>query len=79
MKIRLHSTEDIERLVKFTTKHSECNFDIAKGSYVVDAASYLGVLSLDTSSELDMIVHGASADVTKAEMELREQFDCKFA
>ena len=79
MKIKLHSTEDIERLVKFTTKHSKCTFDIAKGSVLVDAASYLGVCSLDTSGELDIIVHGESRDATKAEIGLREEFDCKYA
>jgi hypothetical protein len=55
MRVKLSTTEDIRRFVEIASRYRQ-NMELVLGRYVVDAKSILGILSLDLSKPLDLVV-----------------------
>lgn len=56
VKIRLSTINDVKEFVNAVTL---CDFDVdlVSGKYVIDAKSIMGILSLDLTQPVNMIVH----------------------
>lgn len=55
MRVRLSNSEDIRRFVEIASRYRQ-DMELVLGRYVVDAKSILGILSLDLSKPLDLVV-----------------------
>ena len=55
MRVKLSSPEDIRKFVEVASRYSQ-NMELVLGRYTVDAKSILGILSLDLSKPLDLVV-----------------------
>lgn len=53
--IKLNTIEDVKKLVSDITEF-ECDFEIVSGRFVVDAKSIMGILSLDLSKKLMLVI-----------------------
>ena len=53
--------DDLKEFIK-TTESFESDIDIIKGRYVVDAKSIMGILSLDFSKGVDIVIHSVNED-----------------
>lgn len=53
--------DDLKEFIK-TTESFESDIDIVKGRYVVDAKSIMGILSLDFSKGVDIVIHSVNED-----------------
>ena len=60
IKIKL-KYEDLKEFIKITTSF-ESNIDMIKDRYVVDAKSLLGVLSLDFTQPIMVVIHSVNED-----------------
>lgn len=56
VKIRLSTINDVKEFVNAVTL---CDFDVdlVSGKYVIDAKSIMGILSLDLTQPVNMVVH----------------------
>ncbi len=56
--------KDINAVKDFVTKVSTFPFDVdlLTGRYIIDAKSIMGVLSLDLSSPLSLVIHSEQCD-----------------
>lgn len=56
VKISLHSFEEMKEFNRIT-----CGFDypvdVAKGNYIVNAKSIIGLFTFDTNTDIDVIIH----------------------
>lgn len=52
----------------------ECDIDILKGRYVIDAKSILGIFSLDLEKEIDIYIHSDDEEILKKFEEDMEEF-----
>lgn len=64
LKVKFSSVEDIEEFHK-TVCNMNCDVDAMKGSYVVDAKSFMGLLTMDTSTPITIIVHSQDLSLRK--------------
>lgn len=55
MRVKLNDSEDIRRFVEIAYRYKQ-DMELMLGRYVVDAKSILGILSLDLSKPLDLVV-----------------------
>ena len=55
MRVKLSSPEDIRKFVEIASRYKQ-DMELMLGRYVVDAKSILGILSLDLSKPLDLVV-----------------------
>ena len=55
MRVKLSSPEDIRKFVEIASRYKQ-DMELMLGRYVVDAKSILGILSLDLSKPLELIV-----------------------
>ena len=55
MRVKLNDSEDIRRVVEIASRYKQ-DMELMLGRYVVDAKSILGILSLDLSKPLDLVV-----------------------
>lgn len=55
VQIKLNTIEDVKNLVSDITEF-ECDFEIVSGRFVVDAKSIMGILSLDLSKKLMLVI-----------------------
>ena len=55
MRVKLSTPEDIRRFVEIASRYKQ-DMELVLGRYIVDAKSILGILSLDLSKPLDLIV-----------------------
>jgi phosphotransferase system HPr-like phosphotransfer protein len=64
---------DIDSVKKFNAKagHIDCDMDLVKGRYVIDAKSLMGIFSLDLSKPITLQIH---TDNEKLLAEAREAF-----
>lgn len=60
IKIKL-KYEDLKEFIKITTSF-ESNIDMIKDRYVIDAKSLLGVLSLDFTQPVTVVIHSVNED-----------------
>lgn len=54
--IRLESIEKVTAFVKAVNKF-DCDMDLRKGSVVIDAKSFLGVMTICTGGELELVIY----------------------
>lgn len=59
--IRLANLEEATAFVK-ATNHFECDMDICKGSVVIDAKSILGIMTIWSDSDLELIIYNNNHD-----------------
>ena len=55
--VRLSLAENVKRFVEIVTRYA-LETDVCGGRYVVDGASLPGILSLDLSKNLDVVIYG---------------------
>ena len=66
MRVKLSSPEDIRKFVEIASRYKQ-DMELMLGRYVVDAKSILGILSLDLSKPLDLVVSDY-VDVLESDM-----------
>lgn len=57
MKIRLSTLEDANKLAAICSTFDE-DIDLVSGRYIIDAKSYLGILSISFSNTMEVNFHG---------------------
>ena len=55
LRVKLSKPEDVRKFVEITSRYGQ-NMELVLGKYIVDAKSILGILSLDLSKPLDLVV-----------------------
>ena len=60
IKIKL-KYDDLKEFIRITSSF-ESDIDIVKGRYVIDAKSLMGILSLDFSKGVDIVIHSVNED-----------------
>lgn len=53
--------DDLKEFIRITSSF-ESDIDIVKGRYVIDAKSIMGILSLDFSKGVDIVIHSVNED-----------------
>ena len=56
IKVKFETIEDIKSFHKAIT-NVNCDVDAVKGSYVIDAKSMMGLLSMDLSDGITLVFH----------------------
>ena len=56
IKVKFNTMEEIQNFIRTVTS-VECEVDAVKGSYVVDAKSVMGLLSMDLSDDITLVFH----------------------
>jgi hypothetical protein len=64
LNVRFSNVEDIEEFHKVVC-NMNCDVDAVKGSYVVDAKSFMGLLTMDSSTPITVIVHSQDLSLRK--------------
>lgn len=59
--IRLANMEEAAAFVK-VTNHFECDMDICKGSIVIDAKSILGIMTIWSDCDLELVIYNNNHD-----------------
>ena len=54
--IRLNSIDEVTAFVKAVNQY-DCDMDLCKGSTVIDAKSFLGILTICPDNDLELIIH----------------------
>ena len=72
MKVLLNTEDRVVKLINYTSKHNDVEFDLVKGKMIIDAKSILGIHSFDLSKPLELNVRSASKNVEAIEKELNE-------
>lgn len=65
--------DDLKEFIK-TTESFESDIDIIKGRYVVDAKSIMGILSLDFSKDISVVIHSNNEDEIAKFLETMKRF-----
>ena len=66
--VNIDSIEKVNRFVGILNQH-QGNFDIVEGSYIVDAKSLMGIMTMDLSKPKKLVFNG---DETNAIQDLSE-------
>ena len=61
VKIRLSSIEDVRNFVELV-RQFEGDIDLARGRYIVDAKSIMGIFSLDLMKPITLTAYGESSE-----------------
>ena len=64
VQVKFSNVEDIETFHK-TVCNMNCDIDAIKGSYVVDATSFMGLLTMDNSTPITVVVHSQDLSLRK--------------
>ncbi|MGC6176473.1 HPr family phosphocarrier protein [Lacrimispora sp. 38-1] len=59
--IRLTSIEEATAFVK-TANQFDCDMDICRGSIIIDAKSIMGIMTLCSDTDLELIIYNNSHD-----------------
>jgi 2,3-bisphosphoglycerate-independent phosphoglycerate mutase len=62
--LKLNGADDIKEFHK-TVVFMDCDVDVIKGSYVIDAKSYIGLLTIDYSTPITVKIHSSDPLLTK--------------
>lgn len=65
--------DDLKEFIK-TTESFESDIDIIKGRYVVDAKSIMGILSLDFSKDISVVIHSNNEDEIAKFLDVMKKF-----
>lgn len=63
--VNLNKVNSINKFVENIEKY-ECDIDIIKGSYIIDAKSLMGIFTLDLSEDVTIEIHSDDKDVIAA-------------
>lgn len=72
IKIKL-KYDDLKEFVK-VTESFESDIDIVKGRYIIDAKSIMGILSLDFSKDISVVIHSNNEDEIAKFLETMKRF-----
>ena len=64
VQVKFSNVEDIEAFHK-TVCNMNCDIDAIKGSYVVDAKSFMCLLTMDNSTPITIVVHSQDLSLRK--------------
>ena len=64
LNVKFSNVEDIEEFHQVVC-NMNCDVDAVKGSYVVDAKSFMGLLTMDSSTPITVIVHSQDLSLRK--------------
>ena len=64
VQVKFSNVEDIEAFHK-TVCNMNCDIDAIKGSYVVDAKSFMGLLTMDNSTPITIVVQSQDLSLRK--------------
>ncbi len=59
--IHFHSTEDIANFVRIVNQY-DFDVDLKDGSATMDAKSFLGILSMNLTAGLEIVIHGTECE-----------------
>ena len=62
LKIKLDTTDDIKEFLNETVK-IKSDVDLIKGSRIIDAKSTIGVITLDLSEPVEIVIHSENKDL----------------
>ena len=62
--INLNLISDVQEFTKIVNT-LECDADIVRGKYVIDAKSVIGIFTIDLSKPVDLILHTEDDNVAK--------------
>lgn len=67
---------EIEKVKKFNNEVStyECDIDLIRWRYVIDAKSVMGVFSLDLSKPVDVVIHSDNEEEINRFIEAMKKF-----
>lgn len=65
--------DDLKEFIRITSSF-ESDIDIVKGRYVIDAKSLMGILSLDFSKGVDIVIHSVEKNEVTRFLEEMEKF-----
>lgn len=71
--IKINSIEDIKKFQDEITKF-ETDIDITRGRYIIDAKSMLGILTIDLSKPIDVVLHSDDEAEINNFKEIMKQF-----
>lgn len=71
--IKINSIEDIKKFQDEITKF-ETDIDITRGRYIIDAKSMLGILTIDLSKPIDVVLHSDDEVEINNFKEIMKQF-----
>ena len=64
VQISLNSIDKVKSFVNAITQFN-FDFDLISGTYVIDAKSIMGILSLDLSKPIDLAIHAGDTDMAE--------------
>ena len=62
--LKLNGADDVREFHKIAVSMN-CDIDVVKGSYIVDAKSYIGLLTIDYSSPIIIKVYSSDSLLAK--------------
>ena len=68
---------DITKAKEFNNEAStydECDIDLVRGRYVIDAKSIMGIFSLDLSKPVDVVIHSDNEEEINRFIEAMKKF-----
>lgn len=72
MKIKLDNFDKVNEFLKIAAKEN-CRIELRHNGYIVNGKSLLGILSLDLSSPLELVLLDKAADYSKySEFEVKQ-------
>lgn len=71
--IKINNIEDIKKFQDEITKF-ETDIDITRGRYIIDAKSMLGILTIDLSKPIDVVLHTNDETEINNFKEIMKQF-----
>lgn len=64
MKVKFENLEDVKRFVKICELY-DVDIDAHKGRFVIDAKSFLGLLSIGIEKEFDIVIHSSDKSLNQ--------------
>ena len=71
--VTLNDFSKIKKFSSYVVKF-ECDIDLVKGRYIIDAKSTIGIFTLDLSSPVDVVIHSDDEDEIRRFNEVMEAF-----
>lgn len=59
--INFRSMNDVTEFVKIVNRF-DCDMDLCRGSVIIDAKSFLGVMTISEAPDLELVIHDNECD-----------------
>ena len=76
MLLNLNTIERVKRFSEIVLKY-ECDIDVIRGRYVIDAKSIIGLFTLDISKPVEIHIHSTDKEVLEQFNKDMEEFLCE--